>query len=164
MDFATTSKEHEVYSIIEKQALECKEVIETLLEFTHAHSTEPNTACDIGTIIHQGFSLYKTIQEDHFNQFQLFECTEPIILQTKAKLLVDLFYLLFATLHRVANEHWILTLHKTTTGFQIVITAKSKKSIDPQVLTHTPLVQYFKSMGFNLFINNSMLEIVYSAP
>jgi hypothetical protein len=163
MDFDISTKEYEVFTLIEKKALECKEVIETLLEFTHAHTTEPNSECDITSIIHQGFTLYKTIQEDQFKHFKIFEFSESIILQTKPKLLVDLFYLLFASLHKVDNENWGLSLRKTASGFQILIEAQSKKPIDPQVLTHTPLVQYFKSMDFNLFLNNSMLEINYSS-
>jgi hypothetical protein len=162
MDFEVATKEFEVFSLIEKKAIECKEVIETLLEFTHAHSAEPNSQCDIGNIIHQGFALYTTIQEGQNKQFKLFEVTEHIFLQAKPKLLSDLFYLVFATLHKVEDEHWSLSLQKTYSGFQIFIEAESKNPVDPQILTHTPLVQYFKSMGFNLSINNSMLEIIYS--
>jgi hypothetical protein len=162
MDYQIESKEFELFSIIEKKAIECKEVIETLLEFTHAHSTEPNSQCDIGMIIHQGFTLYKTIQEDQHKQFKLFELAEEIKIQAKPKLLIDLFYLLFATLHRVANEYWVFSIQKNDSGFRILIQAQSNNPIESQVLTHTPLVQYFKSMGFNLFINNSMLEIDYS--
>jgi hypothetical protein len=163
MDFEISTKEYQAFAFMEKQALECKEIIETLLEFTHAHSAEPNVSCEIGSLIQQGFNMYKSIQENQISQFKLPQFEDQIYFQAKPKLLIDLFYLLFVNLQKLANETWILELNKMDSGFQIHIEPKSGNAIDPQFLGHTPFVQYFKSMGFKISINDSILEINFTS-
>ncbi len=168
MDYSENTPEFNKFSQIEKKALECKEIIENVLEFTHAQFNENISEFDFIQILNESLTSKNPFQKNQLKMF--FKINTNTISNFKIKnrpnLIAENFYILFYNLHLKLNCNFEINLflinnidNVSQSKLEIIISPIDQNLKFPTDLLSSSLIKLFENLFAKFKIEDSRIII-----